>query len=259
MPAIQSLHDAVGVLRSAPWLFAAGALAAFVSTLDTAADSGLTALLDLLVGPFATAGLVGVTFVHLRNDRPRGVFFDRAQSNFLRVLAAYLLAGIVSLLVLLIPGLIAWSALKPALVTLVEGGTPAFGAGDVAAVAFLLVVAFAVSLAFSLVAPAVVDGHGVFESLGESYARVRANVRAALGFGLVDGAIKLIAVGPGLYVGFTALLENPQTAGSFGGTGLLLLFVGGTLTTTFGHVYATAFYEQVGPAGRATASPAPDR
>ncbi|WP_255195353.1 hypothetical protein [Halorarius litoreus] len=250
MPALQSLRDATDVLRTAPWLFAAGALAAFVSTLDTAADSGLTALLDLFVGPFVTAGIVGVALVSLRNDRPRASFLDRAQSNVLRVLAAYLLAGIASLLVLLVPGLLAWDALKPALVTLVEGGTPAFGAGDVVVFALLAVVAFAVSLAFSLVAPAVVDGHGVFESLGESYSRVRSNLRAALGFGLVDGVVKLVAVGPGLYVGLAGIIENPQAAGSFGGTALLLLFVGGTVATTVGHVYATAFYERVGPAKR---------
>lgn len=250
MPALQSLRDAADVLRSAPWLFAAGALAAFVSTLDTAADSGVTALLDLLVGPFVTAGIVGVTFVHLRNDRPHTAFLDRAQSNFLQVLGAYLLAGVVSLLVLAVPALLAWGALKPAFVTLVEGGTPAFGLGDVVVVAALVVVGFAVSLAFSLVAPAVVDGYGITASLGESYARVRSNLLAALGFGLVDGTIKLVSVVPGLYVAFVSIIENPESAGSLGSTALLLLFVGGTVTTTFGHVYATAFYDRVGSADR---------
>jgi hypothetical protein len=233
------------VLRSAPWLFAAGALAAFVSTLDMAADSGVTALLDLLVGPYVAAGVVGASFAHLRQDRPGGVFFDRARTYVLRLFAAYLLAGLLSLVVLAVPALVAWGELKPELVTFVEGGSPAFGGADALFVGVLVVAGFLVSLAFSLVAPAVVDGHGITGSLGESYHRVLSNRRAALAFGVLDGVGRLVAVAPGFYVVVASLAGDPGALESLGATAFLLLFAGGTVATTFGHVYATAFYERL--------------
>lgn len=248
MLALQALRDAGRVLRTAPLLFVAGAAAALVGTFETAADSGLLSLIDLLVSAWVTAGVVGVAFGTLTDRHHRG-FVSTANGALLRLIGAQLLAGLASLALLALPGLLAWEALEPQLVTLVEGRTPAFGPLDAVAVLLLLVVAFVVSLAFALVAPAVVHGHGAARSVGESLSRVAANRRAALWFGLVNAVVTLVAVGPGLYTFLAGLLADPTGAGSMGDTAFLLLWAGGTVAATFGPVYATAFYERVG--GRA--------
>lgn len=248
MSALQALRDAGTVLRESPLLVVAGAGAALVGTFETAADSGLLSLVDLLVGSYVTAGLVGVAATSL-TDHHRAGFVETANDRTLRLVGAQLLAGLAMLAVLAIPGLLAWTALEPQLVTLVEGGTPAFGLDDLVTGALLVAVAFVVSLAFGLVAPAVVHGHGVTASIGESLSRVASNPHAALRFGLVNAVLTLVAVGPGLYTFLRGLVANPTAEPSVGGTAFLLLWAGGTFSATFGPVYATAFYERVG--GRA--------
>jgi hypothetical protein len=244
MSALQALRDAGLVLREAPLLVVAGAGAALVGTFQTAADSGLLSLLDLLVGAWVTAGLVGVASTVL-TDRHHGGFVATANAKTLSLVGAQLLAGIGMLLLLALPALFAWSALEPQLVTLVQGGTPAFGLDDLLTGALLVAVGFLASLAFGLVAPAVVHGHGAVGSIGESLSRIVSNRRAALWFGLVNALVALVAVGPGLYTFLAGLLANPTADPSIDGTAFLLLWIGGTFSTTFGPVYATAFYERV--------------
>lgn len=140
MAAIESLHDALGVLRVGPWLFLPGGVAALVSTLNTAADSGVLALVDLLVGAWVAAGIIGVAFVELYADRLSHSFIDTANSYALRLVGARILAGIIALLVLGLPAIIAWTVLKPELVTLLQGASPAFGVYD-ALVTLLVLVA----------------------------------------------------------------------------------------------------------------------
>lgn len=245
MHALHALRDAGRVLREAPLLVVAGAGAAFVGTFQTAADSGLLSLVNLLVGAWVTAGVVGVASRTL-TDRHHQGFAATANGKTLSLIGAQLAAGIAGLAVLSLPGLFAWTAMEPQLVTLVEGGTPAFGLDDLVTGALLAVVAFVVSLAFGLVAPAVVHGHGAVGGVGESLSRVASNPRAALWFGLVNAVVALVAVGPGLYTFLTGLLADPTADPSMGGTAFLLLWVGGTFSAAFGPVYATAFYERVG-------------
>jgi hypothetical protein len=65
----------------------------------------------------------------------------------------------------------------------------------------------------------------------------------------VNTLVALAAVGPGLYTCLAGLVATPTADPSIDGTAFLLLWIGGTFSTTFGPVYATAFYERVG--GRA--------
>lgn len=248
MPALHALRDAARVLRDAPSLIVAGAGAALVGTFETAADSGVLSLLDLLVGAWVTAGIVGVALATLTDRHHKG-FTATANSRTITLLGAQLAAGFAMLAILAIPGLFAWTALKPQFVTFIEGGTPAFGLDDFIAVALLVAVGFVVSLAFGLVAPAVVHGHGAVGSIGESFSRIGSKPAAALRFGLVNAVVTLVAVGPGLYTFLTEVLATAPAAPAVDGTAFLLLWGGGTFSTTFGPVYATAFYERIG--GRA--------
>jgi len=105
----------------------ARAVAALVSTLATAADSVTLSLLGLLVAPYVRAGIVGVTFGIVVAERTG--FFDAANDYWLGLLAAELLAGVAIILLLAVPGIVAWTVLEPTAVGLVDPGeTPTVGA-----------------------------------------------------------------------------------------------------------------------------------
>lgn len=282
MGAISALSEAVDALRRNPVLFAATFAFSLVSfgfvgatTVTSPENASLLSValsgFSYLVTPFFVGGILAMAHEGLDGRARLGTLLAGGKDNYLRLLAATVLLG-------LLFAALAFAAVVVALIVgvfVLGAGSAGVAAGSASVLALLWVAAVpAVFLPLFFLqlyaAAVVVSDVGPLDALRRSARLVRRNLLSALGYTavatLIGGGIGVLSIAF-LAVARPELYAMPVGSVPEFGTGVLLT-VGGVavglsaIVSAFASAFQVAFYEdclaRTGVGDRETADGAPD-
>lgn len=269
----ESLSTAVATLREHPLIFVVGFAYAVLVQLGTAvqffdgAVSSVVGLAFVFVYPFLFAGLVGMVDAALDGGTSLEQFVASGRSNYLSLLGALLLIGIVTGVVFVVAAVLALL-----LSILLVGGLSASGSAGSALAGFgLLAVVFGLALVLVTLLGAlflqfvaetiVLDGAGAVESISKSAGLVRRHFASVLGFSVVFGVLSLVLQGPSQVLYYLAVdfpvgpdqqgpvVGNPSLLGASVVLGVVLGTLAIALLTTFHVAYYRSIRDDGGSGG----------
>lgn len=262
MAVISALHDAIDTLQRNPILFVAAALYGAVqipgwllqvsgNPVLQLASSAYNMLL-IFVMPFFIGGLLAMAYEGLTGSTSLSRLWSAGKTYYLRLLAVMLLLLVVYFVVAIGVGFLAFAVLLSG----ATGNGVGLGGVSLAVLAVVGLIGLLLALVLVIVGfllqfyaqAVVVDDQDVVDSLKRSYAVVRRNLAAVIGFDIIAFVIGGIAGGlPVVYVFLVGSgFESMETASWGIRIGFVVLSIVVTIVLgAFGTTYAVAFYDKV--------------
>ena len=274
MATIQSLTEAVGVLKRNPVVFVAGLIYAVVllpqsalSALNIPLVPTLLQILTFFITPFIVAGILGMTYEGRVRETSLDTFTKIGKKKYVSLLAGNLVIFVITVVFILLMVLLSFLVVGIGFAAASAESALAGGVGIVSIAVFLAAILVFLLVMFFLQfwGPAIVaDNVGVGPGFQRSVGLVKRNLLPTLGFGVLNLVINLALALPALALSLLPLLTGAgaETVGAAGdvqsatqlGSSLLAQvgliaysFVIAVVMTPFRLAFAVSFYDNHRP------------
>ncbi len=274
MATIQSLTEAVGVLKRNPVVFVAGLIYAVVllpqsalSALNIPLVPTLLQILTFFITPFIVAGILGMTYEGRVRQTSLDTFTKIGKKKYVSLLAGNLVIFVITVVFILLMILLAFIVAGIGFAAASAESALAGGVGIVSIAVFLAAILVFLLVMFFLQfwAPAIVaDNVGIGPGFQRSAGLVKRNLLPTLGFGVLNLVINLALALPALALALLPFLTGVGT-GAVGATGdlqsatqlgssllaqvglIAYSFVIAVVMTPFRLAFAVSFYDNHRP------------